>query len=161
MLHLLRKTEDEDIKEKVKKFFNESQKNDHRRKIAVANKRKKKNFEKEMEDFLQARRELEEKHKEKDTAMEDDGANDDENLSEEETELAPLPNILSLIADSLGDKKPCNSVVKPTVTRVSSFKEPDAPPNSVERVEAERALLDYDEDDFLATTNETEDIELF
>merc|ERR1719318_2254350 len=65
MLHLLRKTEDEGIKEKVKKFFNESQKNDHRRKIAVANKRKKKNFEKEMGDFLQARRELEEKHKEK------------------------------------------------------------------------------------------------
>jgi len=161
MLHLLRKTEDEGIKEKVKKFFNESQKNDHRRKIAVANKRKKKNFEKEMGDFLQARRELEEKHKGKDAAMEDDGVNDDENHSEEETELAPLPNILSLIADSLGGKKPCNSVVKPTVTRVSSFKEPDAPPNSVERVEAERALLDYDEDDFLATTNETEDIELF
>merc|ERR1711892_589295 len=71
MMHLLRKTEDEAIKDKVKKFFNDCQKNDHRRKIAVANKRKKKNFEKEMEDFLQARRELQDKHKDKDTAMED------------------------------------------------------------------------------------------
>jgi len=166
MMHLLRKSEDEAIKEKVKKFFNESQKNDHRRKIAVANKRKKKNFEKEMEDFLLARKQLEEKHKENEDAMDDDGIKDegecdDENLSEEETELAPLPNILSMIADSLGDKKPCNSAPKPTVTRVSSFKEPDAPPNSVERAEADRALLDYDEDDFLTSTNETEDIELF
>eukprot|EP00092_Neocalanus_flemingeri_P009436 GFUD01010153.1.p1 GENE.GFUD01010153.1~~GFUD01010153.1.p1 ORF type:complete len:502 (-),score=192.13 GFUD01010153.1:548-2053(-) len=163
MLHLLRKTEDQAIKENVKTFFNESQKIDNKRKIAVANKRKKKNFEKEMEDFLQARRELEEKHK--DNAMDDGELKDDgeydENLSEEETELAPLPNILSMIADSLGDKKPCNAVVKPTVTRVSSFKEPDAPPNSVEQAEAERALLDYDEDDFLTSTNETEDIELF
>jgi len=165
MLHLLRKTEDPNIKEKVKKFFNESQKNDHTRKKAVANKRKKKNFEKEMEDFLQRRRELEEKHKEKENAMDDDGIKDEgecEDIgSEEETELAPLPNILSMIADSLGDKKPCNTTAKPTVTRVSSFKEPDAPPNSVERAEAERALLDYEEDDFLTSTNETEDIELF
>jgi len=165
MLHLLRKTEDETIKGKVKQFFNESQKNDHRRKIAVANKRKKKNFEKEMEDFLQARRELEEKHKVKENAMEDDDGKDEaaaeDNHSEEETELAPLPDILSVIANSLDGKKPCNSTTKPSVTRVSSFKEPEAPPNSVERVEAERALLDYDEDDFLASTNETEDIELF
>ena len=168
MMHLLRKTEDEAIKDKVKKFFNDCQKNDHRRKIAVANKRKKKNFEKEMEDFLQARRELEDKHKDKDTAMEDDGEKDqcitdDENQSEEETELAPLPDILSLIANSLplDGKKPSSSVVKPTVTRVSSFQEPEALPDSVERIEAERALLDYDIDDFLSSTSETEDIKLF
>ena len=165
MFYLMKQTEDEAIKGKVKQFFHETQKNDHRRKIAVANKRKKKNFEKEMEDFLQARRELEEKHKENENAMDDDGGKDqtvfDENHSEEETELAPLPDILSVIANSLDGKKPNNSTSKPSVTRVSSFKEPEAPPNSVERAEAERSLLDYDEDDFLASTNETEDIELF
>jgi len=165
MFYLMKQTEDEAIKGKVKQFFHETQKNDHRRKIAVANKRKKKNFEKEMEDFLQARRELEEKHKENENAMDDDGGKDqtafDENHSEEETELAPLPDILSVIANSLDGKKPNNSTSKPSVTRVSSFKEPEAPPNSVERAEAERSLLDYDEDDFLASTNGTEDIELF
>ena len=57
---------------------------------------------------------------------------------------------------------------KATVTRVSSFKEPEAPPNSVERQDRlspvsreERALLDYDDDDFLGTSGDTEDIELF
>jgi len=165
MFYLMKQTENEAIKGKVKQFFHESQKNDHRRKIAVANKRKKKNFEKEMEDFLQARRELEEKHKEKENAMEDDHVKEDaeneDNISEEDTELAPLPDILSVIANSLDGKKPSNSASKPSVTRVSSFKEPEAPPNSVERAEAERALLDYEEDDFLTSTNETEDIELF
>jgi len=161
MLHLLRKTEDPSIKDKVKKFFASSQKKDHLRKIAVSNK-KKRNFEKEMEEFLQRRREIEEKKKGKDIEMEDDELKqDDERFSEEETELAPLPNILSLIANSFGEKKTSNEVTKSSVTRVSSFKEPDAPPNSVERVEAERALLDYEEDDFLSSTNETEDIELF
>jgi len=167
MLHLLRKSEDPSIKDKVKKFFSESQKNDSRRKIAIANKRKKKNFEKEMEDFLLARRKMEEQRKlnDKDDTM--DGENQDDMKEEkifedeEEGELAPLPNILSMIANSLDDKKPCNSIAKPTVTRVSSFKEPDAPPNSVERAEAERSLLDYDDEDFLLSTNESEDIELF
>ena len=165
MFYLMKQTEDEAIKGKVKQFFHETQKNDHRRKIAVANKRKKKNFEKEMEDFLQARRELEEKHKEKENAMDDDGEKDrvvsDEHHSEEETELAPLPDILSVIANSLDGKKSSNATSKPSVTRVSSFKEPDAPPNSVERAEAERSLLDYDDDDFLTSTTETEDLELF
>ena len=40
--------------------------------------------------------------------------------------------------------------------RLGSFKEPDAPPNSVER-----PLLDYEEDDFISTAGETEGIELF
>ena len=56
-------------------------------------------------------------------------------------------------------KPASQEVTKVSVGRVSSFKEPDAPPNSVERVE--RNIIDYEDDDFLATNNDTEDIELF
>lgn len=45
--------------------------------------------------------------------------------------------------------------------RLGSFKEPDAPPNSVERAE-ERPLLEYEEeDDFINSAGDTESIELF
>jgi len=157
MLHLLRKTEDESIKNTVKKFFSDSQKNDNKRKIAIANKRKKKNFEKEMEEFLNARKEMEIKKKSIENSMDDDSGNTNEgNCDEEEAEAVPLPNILSMIANSLGDKKSSESQSKQAVTRVSSFKEPDAPPNSVERAESEKTDLD-----FLSTSADTEDIELF
>lgn len=172
MLHLFRKSEDPEIKEKVRMFFADSQKND-RRKILAAKKRKLKDFDKEMEEFLSARKDLSKKK--------DDGGETMEEEAEIEEELAPLPNVLSMIASSMGgrDQEP----KKATVTRVSSFKEPEAPPNSVERMERlspdlgagdgkqerplspiskeERALLDYEEDDFLTSTNDTEDIELF
>merc|ERR1712240_10310 len=55
LFHLLRKTEDVTIKEKVRKFFNNSHKDDRRR-ILEAKKRKQKDFDKEMSDFLSARR---------------------------------------------------------------------------------------------------------
>ena len=159
MLHLLRKTERPELKEKLRKFFNDSQKADQR-KILAAKKRKQKDFDKEMQDFLSARKRISEEKKE-DNDMEEDGV--------EEEKLAPLPNVLDMIANSMkGDKSTQLANKKATVTRVSSFKEPEAPPNSVERQERlspvskeERALLDYDDDDFLATSGDTEDIELF
>jgi len=152
MMHLLRKCEDQSIRQPILKFFNESQKQDHKRRIAVAKSKTKKKFEDEMQDFLKRKKELAEEKK--DNSMEAEDAEEDE-------ELKPLPNILSNIADLFGAGE--KDSVKPTVTRVSSFKEPEAPPNSVERAEAERALLEYDEDeiDFLSKNADTEDIELF
>merc|ERR1719341_718560 len=136
MLHLLRKSERPELKEK--------------------------NFDKEMEEFLSARKKLSEKKNDEGGEMEEDG------VDEEET-LAPLPNVLDMIANSMkGEKSVQATSKKATVTRVSSFKEPEAPPNSVERLDRlspvsreERALLDYDDDDFLAISGDTEDIELF
>ena len=91
--------------------------------------------------------------KENEETMEDDS------VKEEEEELKPLPNILSMIASSLNPNHTPKETTRPAVDRVTSFKEPDAPPNSVERVD--RNLIDYEEDDFLSSNNETEDIELF
>jgi len=162
MLHLLRKTERPELKEKLRKFFNDSKKDDQR-KILAAKKRKEKNFDKEMEEFLSARKKLSENKNDEGGEMEEDG------VDEEET-LAPLPNVLDMIANSMKGEKSVQASAskKATVTRVSSFKEPEAPPNSVERLDRmspvsreERALLDYDDDDFLAISGDTEDIELF
>lgn len=163
MLHLLRKTERPELKDKLRKFFNDSQKED-RRKILAAKKRKEKNFDKEMAEFLTARKQLKEA-KAEDGAMEEDGEAAPD--GDEAAELAPLPNVLSMIASSMATAA-AEEPKKASVTRVSSFKEPEAPPNSVERAERlspvsreERDLLDYDEDDFLGTAGDTEDIELF
>ena len=142
----------------IKKFLSDSQKEDKRQILAVK-KRHQKDFDKEMKEFLTARKELREN---KDHEMEEESAH------EEQEELAPLPNVLSMIASSMkasGDQK---EQEKSKVTRVSSFKEPDAPPNSVERVEdrlspvtrEERQLLDYDED-FLGSSVPSEDLDLF
>ena len=160
MLHLLRKTERPELKDKLRKFFNNSKKDDQR-KILAAKKRKEKNFDKEMEEFLSARKKLSEKK--------DEGGDMEEDEDGEEEGLAPLPNVLDMIASSMrGEKSVQAKGKKATVTRVSSFKEPEAPPNSVERQDRlspvsreERALLDYDDDDFLGTSGDTEDIELF
>jgi len=158
LMHLLRTTEDHETAEKAKTFFRESQKNEQKRRFLHAKSKKKKKFEDEMEDFLRRKREMA-ADKEKD---EEDEMEDDTEKTEEEEELKPLPNILSMIASSLNKEtsKPASQeVTKVSVGRVSSFKEPDAPPNSVERVE--RNIIDYEDDDFLATNNDTEDIELF
>jgi len=164
MLHLLRKTERPELKDKLRKFFNDSQKED-KRKILAAKKRKDKNFDKEMAEFLTARKQLQET-KPEGGAMEEDGEAAAD--GDEADELAPLPNVLSMIASSMATAAAEEPKTKASVTRVSSFKEPEAPPNSVERAERlspvsreERDLLDYDEDDFLATAGDTEDIELF
>merc|ERR1719150_625178 len=51
MLHLLRKTERPELKEKLRKFFNDSQKADQR-KILAAKKRKQKDFDKFVGEWL-------------------------------------------------------------------------------------------------------------
>ena len=154
--HLLRSSEGE-MAEKAKEYFRESQKNEQKRRILHAKSKKKKKFEDEMEDFLKRKREIEiEKSKENEENMEDDSVKSETN---EEEELKPLPNILSMIASSLNPNNAQKETAKPAVDRVSSFKEPDAPPNSVERVD--RNLIDYEDDDFLTSNNDTEDIEIF
>ena len=151
MMHLLRITEDQEISEKAKIFFRESQKNDNKRRVLQAKSKKKKKFEDEMEDFLRRKREMAQ-NKNKEDEM-DEGTE-----KAEEEELKPLPNILSMIAENLDAKAP-KEASNASVGRSTSFKEPDAPPNSVERVE--RNLIGYDDDDFLTSSNDTEDIELF
>merc|ERR1711971_306475 len=124
MLHLLRKTERPELKEKLRKFFNDSKKDDQR-KILAAKKRKEKNFDKEMEEFLSARKKLSENKNDEGGEMEEDGVDDEETL-------APLPNVLDMIANSMKGEKSsvqASASKKATVTRVSSFKEPEAPPN--------------------------------
>merc|ERR1719447_1961450 len=104
-----------------------------------------------MDEFLNRKKEIErERIKEKEFEMEDD--------EESQEELKPLPNILSMIANSFEDKKPIPDTT--AVSRANSFREPEAPPNSVERQDSERNVIDYD-DDFLSSNTETEDIELF
>ena len=151
MMHLLRITEDQEISEKAKIFFRESQKNDIKRRVLQAKSKKKKKFEDEMEDFLRRKREMAQ-NKNKEDEMEEGTE------KAEEEELKPLPNILSMIAENLDTKAP-KEASNASVGRSTSFKEPDAPPNSVERVE--RNLIGYDDDDFLTSSNDTEDIELF
>ena len=150
LMHLLRTSEKEDIQRKAKDFFRESQKKEHQRKILLAKSKTKKKFEEEMKDFLHRKKEIEtERMKEKECEMED-----------EEEELEPLPNILSILSNSLEGKKSSAEASQTPVGRVSSFKEPEAPPPSVERPDSERNVVDYD-DDFLSTNADSEDIELF
>merc|ERR1712098_781719 len=96
MFYLMKQTEDEAIKGKVKQFVSEFQKkeNHQRRKIAVASRWKKKN-------------ELKNKDKEKANIVKasidvDVGeALKKEDLGDENTELNPLPDILSVITNSI------------------------------------------------------------
>jgi len=94
MFYLMKQTEDEAIKGKVKQFVSEFQKkeNHQRRKIAVASRWKKKN-------------ELKNKDKEKANIVKasiDVGeALKKENLGGENAELNPLPDILSVITNSI------------------------------------------------------------
>ena len=94
MMHLLRITEDQEISEKAKIFFRESQKNDIKRRVLQAKSKKKKKFEDEMEDFLRRKREMAQ-NKNKEDEMEEGTE------KAEEEELKPLPNILSMIAENL------------------------------------------------------------
>merc|ERR1719239_1013975 len=79
MLHLLRKTERPELKEKLRKFFNDSRKDDQR-KILAAKKRKEKNFDKEMEEFLSACKKLSEKKNDEDGEMEEDGVDEEDGV---------------------------------------------------------------------------------
>merc|ERR1711874_636807 len=177
-LQLLRETDHPDIdKEKVKKFFNNAQKQEQRQMLKARKKKKKKNFEKEMEDFLKAKKAAAKAAKVKEGEMAVDGdtkvedmENDDildkDDSDDDDESLKPLPNFLSLIAETISepkgrtdnggrDVKASGNVEEMEGPEIQKFEEPEAPPNSVER-----PLQDYD-DDFLKTTDETEGIELF
>jgi len=172
-LQLLRETDHPEIdKEKVRAFFNDAQKQEQRQMLKAKKKKKKKNFEKEMEDFLKAKKAAAKAAKAKEAEMAVDGDSkveemDDDILDKDDSDdddgsLKPLPNILSLIAETIsepkggGDVKSGHSNVDEMEDpEIQKFVEPEAPPNSVER-----PLQDYD-DDFLKTTDETEGIELF
>jgi len=177
-LQLLRETDHPDIdKEKVKKFFNNAQRQEQREMLTARKKKKKKNFEKEMEDFLKAKKaaataDAKRKSKEGEMAvdgetkaedMENDDILDKEDTDDEDESLKPLPNILSLIAETISHPNGRVSDAKDSDHEgdmeeppgLQKFVEPEAPPNSVER-----PIQEYD-DDFLKTTDETEGIELF
>jgi len=125
MLYLMKQTEDEAIEGKIKNFVSEFNKkeNDQRRKVAIANRWKKKKT-------------LKDKDKEKANAMEDGIDEGDvstrENHSGEDAELKSLPDILSAIANSFDGN---NTIASTSITCDSSFKEPKAPPNNHEKVD--------------------------
>jgi len=89
----------------------------------------------------------------------------------EEEELKPLPDILTCISQkfrqgpsSSGQAERPSAPAPGSSSSSSSmpFVEPEAPPNSVEGAEDGRALNAYeDDDDFLNTNCDTEDIEIF
>jgi len=119
----------------VKKFLADTRKEDERKILEAKKRKKEKNFDKEMKDFLELRKEIEDKNSEKkkeDTVMDDD----DQAI-----------NSFTKIITSLSGKKP----ELPAVDRLKSFQEPEAPPNSVERVE--RTLHEYEDDLFSLDDN--------
>merc|ERR1712142_1383737 len=112
MLYLMKQTEDEAIEGKIKNFVSEFNKkeNDQRRKVAIANRWKKK-------------KKLKDKHKDKEkaNAMEDGIDEGDvstrENHSGEDAELKSLPDILSAIANSFDGN---NTIASTSITCDSS-----------------------------------------
>jgi len=160
-LQLLRETEDPIVdKAKVKKFFN-NQHNHEKRKMLNAKKKNKKNFQQEMDEFLKAKREM--ANKKTDNEMDiNEGLKEEtmENDNSDDEDLQPV-NMFSLLTGSISkpkiEKKP-EDVEEDVEPELQKFVEPEAPPNSVERVE--RQLNEY-EDDFLKTNDESEEIELF
>ncbi len=96
-----------------------------------------------------------------------------------DADLKPLPDILTCISQRMRAKEKSSSArsldsnestsvaasattstATATAKKPEVFVEPEAPPNSVERTDDHRAIV-YDDDDFLNTECETEDIELF
>lgn len=154
-LHLLREVKDERIDAtKVKKFFAAS---NAMAMQAARNKKKRsnKNFRSELEDFKKFSQERKKEAANKESEEMEEG----EEKEKEEEELKPLPDILNLISQSMknsGDED--KKAEKDEQRQPGPFEEPEAPPNSVERVE--RTVNAYD-DDFVSQYNETEDIELF
>ena len=126
-----------------------------------AKKKNKKNFQQEMDEFLKAKREM--ANKKTDNEMDiNEGLKEEtmENDNSDDEDLQPV-NMFSLLTGSISkpkiEKKP-EDVEEDVEPELQKFVEPEAPPNSVERVE--RQLNEY-EDDFLKTNDESEEIELF
>jgi len=162
-LQLVRESEDPSIdQEKVKSFFN-YQHNQERKMLIAHKKKKKKNFEQEMDAFLKAKKKMTKKNKDTEMDVIEDSKEDtmEKDISDEEDDL-PV-NIFSLLTGSMPNSttkiekhEDLEDVVEPELQK---FVEPEAPPNSVERLE-QRVLNAYD-DDFLGTTDDSEAIELF
>lgn len=163
-LQLVRESDNPLIdKDKVQKFFNH-QHNQERKMLTAIKKKKKKNFEQEMDAFLKAKKKMANK-KNKDSEMDviEDGKEADtmEKDDSDEEEILPV-NIFSLLTGSMSNSNPkqdkCEDLEDVVEPELQKFVEPEAPPNSVERLE--RQLNEYD-DDFLKTTDDSEAIELF
>jgi len=123
-------------KEVVKKFLADSKKQEDRKFLEAKKRKKEKNFDKEMAEFLDLRKEVVKKKEEgeEEKGMEQDGKEEEE----EELEQLDSSSFSKIIGSLKSDR--------PAIDRLKSFQEPDAPPNSVERVE--RTLHEYDDDLF-------------
>ena len=152
----------------------------------LSQERKKKEEERRRQQHQIARGEVD-MEEESGAKKEDGEAEGGEEEEEEEEELKPLPDILSCISKRFEEVSKASNAGGPTTSspgtaaagleslqpsgsandrgesvlekKPAAFVEPEAPPNSVERVE--RTLNAYDEEDFLNNDCETEDIELF
>lgn len=136
----------------IKKFLMDSRKQEDRKFLEAKKRKNRKNFDKEMADFLSLRREMTTKKEEE---MEQ-GANEDGKEEEEliDLKINPFSNIIQNLGKQGGGGGELKKSEHPAVDRIQRFEEPDAPPNSVERT-----LTEYD-DDFLDTNQDTENIEL-
>lgn len=180
-LHLLRESKAVD-REKVRQFFAQSNDQQQQQKSGGGRKRKMKqqsnSFAAELALFgkLSRQRKPTKRGAEKDEmAVDDDkqavaadarAAADDEEIPEARISLAsgsvkqPLPDLLSMVSHSVGQKSERTQQQMNSGRQPERFEEPEAPPNSVERVE--RTISAYDDDDFMALPHaDSEDIELF
>ncbi|XP_023320111.1 phosphorylated adapter RNA export protein [Eurytemora carolleeae] len=134
--------------EAVRVFLADSKKKEDRRILEARKRKKKKDFNKEMKDFLILRQNIAEK---KVQEMEEDGGEEKTEMEEKEEEIEELVEIgnnpFAKIIGSLASKNAQKE-------RLVCDQEPGPPPNSVERVE--RTLQEYDDDLFCTT----DDIEL-
>lgn len=152
--------------EAVKKLLADTRRHDERKILEAKKKKKKKQFSQELEDFLQLRRELAEQKASagpgsgQQVGEEEEG--EDGEVVEEAVALdvSPFANLVASMCGVAPEQQQQAADYKPaeglTLSRLGSFKEPEAPPNSVER-----PLLDYEEDDFITSAGDTESIELF
>ncbi len=150
---------------KVKHFFAQCNRPHHQK---AKGRRAKEAFGTELELYKKLSLERKKKEEQQEAEMAVD------KQEEDEEELKPLPDILSTISKRFEEatkgeaSKPSSSttpageveegeLAEGAEKKLEAFVEPEAPPNSVERVE--RTISAYDEDEFL--NNDTEDIELF
>ena len=154
-LQLLR-DDDRVDKAKVRRFFAQSQ---QPQKGKNGNK-KNKNFNQELELF----KKLSQEHKKKVRDEQEERHQREEEMMEE---VKPLPDLIVETTKKVTERSLSNASSSGCSAQFAdvlgrnpdSFVEPEAPPNSVERVE--RTISSYDDDDFLNHEGETEDIELF
>jgi len=120
----------------ARKFLADSKKLEDRKFLEAKKRKKGRDFDREMKDFLALRKEIQEKKVDVEDKQTEEGMDEDAGKADEG--IAAFSNIIT----SLGGEKP----EVPAIDRLKSFQEPDAPPNSVERVE--RSLPEYEDDLF-------------